>query len=121
MLIRYNVQASIETAASSLHHGVPLTMASRATMIYVARPVSVLVRSRGPLDQDRTLIATTNQQRGSTIWLLLLGRCSALTLVPGVARVSHWHKPVLPVFLSPLCAVAVQRGDVGKFALSSRV
>lgn len=48
MLIRYNVQASIETAASSVHYGVPRTMASRATMIYVARPVSVLVRSRGP-------------------------------------------------------------------------
>lgn len=39
MLIRYNVQASIETAASSVHYGVPRTMASRATMIYVARPV----------------------------------------------------------------------------------
>lgn len=64
MLIRYNVQASIETAASSVHYGVPRTMASRATMIYVARPVpGVGEHSTGPLDQDRTLIATTNQRR----------------------------------------------------------
>ena len=67
-------------------------MASRATMIYVARPVSVLVRSGGPLDQDRTLIATTNQRRGAPAGYppALAAAAAATAAATATATVAGW-------------------------------
>lgn len=70
MLIRYNVRASIETAASScpLLVGVPLTTAASRNndLCSTTRRPTCLVRCTQPLDQDRTLITTTTNQRRCT-------------------------------------------------------
>lgn len=110
MLIRYNVRASIETAASSCcfwprsssNHG----SSRNNDLCSTTRRPTCLVRCTEPLDQDRTLITATNQRRCTDSPVSRGAKGSSLPARPADRprpRLSYLFRPhwrIRPVFRS---------------------